>query len=75
MNNFLENVVLYPLLNLDAQTPPATKPKRKHTMWTKPWIMQRDDKGTYINIMPDLYETDIHCFKNYKRMTPEFFDE
>ena len=61
------------MLNLE-QPPPPAKPKRKHRMWVKPWIMQRADKGAYTNIMADLYETDQPGFKNYLRMTPEFFE-
>ena len=69
---FLQNIVLYPLLNLEE--PPPPQPKRKHRMWVKPWIMHRDDKGAYTNIMADLYETDQPGFKNYLRMTPDFFE-
>ena len=35
--------------------------------------MERDDKGTYTIIMPDLYNTDMPSFGNYIRMTSEFF--
>ena len=36
--------------------------------------MQREDKGAYTNIMADLYQTDQPGFRNYLRMTPEFFE-
>ena len=67
--------MLYPMLNLDAQPPaPPLKPKRRHRMWVKPWIMERDDKGAYTTIMADLYNTGMPSFRNYIRMTPEFFE-
>ena len=46
-------------------------------MWVRPWIQQRDDRGqggTYTTIMQELYETDILGFRNFIRMTPEFFE-
>ena len=65
--------MLYPLLHLRGQAP-APKPKRRHTCWVKPWIQQREDRGAYINIMQELYETDIPGFRNLMRMTPGFFE-
>ena len=47
-------VVLYPLLNLGS--PPAPKPKKKHRMWVKSWILQREKKDAYTNIMAELYD-------------------
>ena len=67
---FLQQLLLYPLLNLDVR-PPAKppKPKRRHRMWAKPWILERD-KAVYTTFMADLYNTDMPGFRNYIRMTP-----
>ena len=43
-------------------------------MWVRPWLLQREERGAYYNIMADLYATDIPGFTNYMRMTPEFFE-
>ena len=55
--------------------PPAIqRPRRRHNMWVRPWLLQREERGTYHNIMAELYATDIPGFTNYMRMTPEFFE-
>ena len=55
--------------------PPARqRPRRRHNMWVRPWLLQREEKGAYHNIMAELYATDIPGFTNYMRMTPEFFE-
>ena len=43
-------------------------------MWVRPWLLQREERGAYHNIMADLYAIDIPGFTNYMRMTPEFFE-
>ena len=43
-------------------------------MWVRPWLLQREERGAYHNIMAELYATDIPGFTNYMRMTPEFFE-
>ena len=43
-------------------------------MWVRPWLLQKEVRGAYHNIMADLYATDIPGFTNYMRMTPEFFE-
>ena len=54
--------------------PPAIqRPRRRHNMWVRPWLLQREERGAYHNIMAELYATDIPGFTNYMRMTPEFF--
>lgn len=76
----LQQVMLYPLLNLQAQAPapapapPAPRARRRHTVWVKPWIQQRDDRGAYTTLMAELYNTDMPSFRNFIRMTPEFFE-
>ena len=55
--------------------PPAIqRPRRRHNMWVRPWLLQREERGAYHNIMDELYATDIPGFTNYMRMTPEFFE-
>ena len=56
--------------------PPAAiqRPRRRHNMWVRPWLLQREERGGYHNIMAELYATDIPGFTNYMRMTPEFFE-
>ena len=55
--------------------PPAIqRPRRMHNMWVRPWLLQREERGAYNNIMADLYATGIPGFTNYMRMTPEFFE-
>ena len=54
--------------------PPPPAKKRKHIMWIRPLIQQRDEKGAYSNLMADLYNLDNLAFKNYTRMTPDLFD-
>ena len=43
-------------------------------MWVRPWLLQREERGAYHNIMAALYATDIPGFTNNMRMTPEFFE-
>ena len=58
-----------------APPPPARqRPRRRHNMWVRPWLLQREDRGAYHNIMAELYATDIPGFTNYMRMTPKFFE-
>ena len=57
-----------------APPAPIHRPRRRHNMWVRPWLLQREERGAYHNIMADLYATDIPGFTNYMRMTPEFFE-
>ena len=58
-----------------APPPPAIqRPRRRHNMWVRPWLLQREERGAYHNIMAELYATDIPGFTNYMRMTPEYFE-
>ena len=55
--------------------PPAIqRPRRRHNMWVRPWLLQREERGAYHNIMAELYATDIPGITNFMRMTPEFFE-
>ena len=61
-----------------AQQPPPPapiqRPRRRHSMWVRPWLLQREERRAYHNIMADLYATDIPGFTNYMRMTPKVFE-
>ena len=58
-----------------APPPPARqRPRRRHNMWVRPWLLQRKERGAYHKIMAELYATDIPGFTNFMRMTPEFFE-
>ena len=58
-----------------APPPPARqRPRRRHNMWVRPWLLQREERGAYHKIMAELYATDIPGFTNYMRMNPEFFE-
>ena len=70
-------------LHQPQQPPPAAPPpppparqrhRRRHNMSVRPWLLQREEKGAYHNIMAELYVTDIPEFTNFMRMTPEFFE-
>ena len=76
-------IIMYLLfLRRPQQPPPAPPPpppatqrsRRRHNMWVRSWLLQREERGAYHNIMVELYATDIPGFTNYMRMTPEFFE-
>ena len=43
-------------------------------MWVRPWLLKREERGAYHNIVAELYAIDIPGFTNFMRMTPEFFE-
>ena len=57
-----------------STTTTSQRPRRRHNMWVRPWLLQREERGAYHNIMAELCATDIPGFTNYTRMTPEFFE-
>ena len=75
-------IMMYLLFLCRPQQPPQAappppiiqRPRRRHNMWVRRWLLQRDERGAYHNIMAELYATDIPGFTNYMRMTPEFFE-
>ena len=54
--------------------PAIHRPRRRHNMWVRPCLLQREERWAYHNIRAELYATDIPGFTNYMRMTPEFFE-
>ena len=56
-----------------APSPPARqRPRRRHNMWVRPWLLQREGRGGYHKIMAKLYATDIPGFSNFMRMTTNY---
>ena len=53
------------------QPPARQRPRRRHNMWVRPWLLRREERGAYRNIRAELYATDIPGFINFMRMTPE----
>ena len=54
--------------------PPARqRPRRRHNMWVRSWLLQREKRGAYHNIMAELYARHSRIHQFY-RMTPEFFE-
>ena len=77
----LQIIMYFQFLHRPQQPPapppppaPIQRPRRRHNMWVRPWLLQREERGAYHNIMADLYATDIPGFTNYMRMAPEFFE-
>ena len=76
------HILMYLLFLCRPQQPPQAappppviqRPRRRHNMWVRPWLLQREERGAYHNIMAELYATDIPGFTNFMRMTPEFFE-
>ena len=78
------HIMMYLLfLHRPQQPPPAPplppparqRPRRRHNMWVRPWLLQREERGAYHSIVAELYATEFSPgFTNYMRMTPEFFE-
>ena len=43
--------------------------------WTKKWLLQRDEKGLYNNLVSELRLEEQRRYQNYLRMTEENLDE
>ena len=58
-----------------APQPPARqRPRRRHNMWVRPWLLQREERGAYHNIMAELYATDIPGFTNFHEDDPRILE-
>ena len=69
------HIMMYLLFVCRPQQPPPSpiqRPRRRHNMWVRPWLLQREERGAYHNIMAEMYATDIPGFTNYMRMTSEY---
>lgn len=57
-----------------------SKTKRKHRFWVRNYLLERDDKGAFANLLPTLRtlnpgEESNESFRTYFRVTPEIYDE
>ena len=80
------HIMMYLLFLRRSQQPPPAPPqpppppaaiqrsRRRHNMWVRPWLLQREERGAYHNIVAELNATDIPGFTNYMRLIPEFFE-
>ena len=65
-----------PVLHPAPQSQPQSDPRRRRkpqNPWVVPWILQRQEKGCYNNLLTDLIHTDIPGYHNFVRMQPAFF--
>ena len=64
-----------PALQPLAQPQPQLAPRRRKppNPWVMPWILQRQEKGCFSNLLADLIHTDIPGYQNFVRMPPAFF--
>ena len=54
---------------------PASRRRRKlPNSWIMTWILQRQEKGCYCNLLVDIIHTDIPGHQNFVRMPPGFLD-
>ena len=65
-----------PVIQPQVQPQPQSAPRRRRkpeNSWVMPWILQRQEKGCYSNLLADLIHTDMPGYQNFVRMTPGFF--
>jgi hypothetical protein len=52
------------------------KPSRStRSVWTRPWLLRREELGAYDTLLSELRVQDRGCFLNFLRVTPALFDE
>ena len=69
------NPVPSPAIQPPAQPQPQLAPRRRRkpqNPWVMPWILQRQEKGCYSNLLADLIHTDIPGYQNFLRMPLPF---
>ena len=65
-----------PALQPAPQSQPQPSPKRKRkppNPWVMPWILQRQEKGCYSNLLAHLTHTNIPGYQNFVMTPPAFF--
>ena len=65
-----------PVLQPPPQPQPQATPRRRRkppNPWVMFWILQRQEKGCYSNLLADLIHTDIPGYQNFVRMPTAFF--
>ena len=48
--------------------------QRRRTIWTKQWLLRRDDLGAFDTLLAELRMEDQACFLNFLRVSPGIFD-
>ena len=51
------------------------KKRKKRLVWVKTWLLERDRKGAYNNIIQELRLDDIENYRRYLRMNTDTFEE
>ena len=49
--------------------------QRRRRMWTRGWILRREQFGLYDQLMVELRREDPRTFKNFMRLSPDLYDE
>ena len=49
--------------------------KRRRTYWVRPWLIRRPLYGQFEKLMAELQVEDVASFRNFLRVSPEFFQE
>ena len=52
----------------------SRKKNKKRKMWVKSWLLRRDEKSAYQNILQELRLEDAENFRRYLRMNRETFE-
>ena len=48
--------------------------QRHRTMWTRDWLLRRDDLGVFDTLLAELRAEDEACFLNFLRVSPGIYD-
>lgn len=51
----------------------SLKKRKARKVWVKGWLLKRDEKGAYNNIMNELRLTDAESFRKYLRINTATF--
>ena len=54
---------------------PKKKKRKSRKVWVKSWLINKDTKSAYNNILRELRLDDVENFRRYLRMNTETFDE
>ena len=68
-----------PATDLQPAPQPQAQPgprrgRKPPNPWVMPWILERQEKGRYSNLLANVIHTDIQGYQNFVRMPPAFFD-
>lgn len=57
-----------------AKTGKKRKCRRRRSVWTRPWILRRNEQGASNNFLREVEEEDPVTYKNHLRLNSEQFD-